>query len=778
MFPLKLSTLAAAAAAVLAAIPAFTQAVELGDLTVVSRPGQPLDAVLEVDDVDITVSPLLVRVAPPATYLREGVEWPLEAQDLKMARMGSEAGQVRVKVVGGQSLSSGFPLLIEMNAGGKVTVRSYRLDPVNGVYQVTAAAEAPAALPKPIVRAAAAEKAPAEQPAEAAKPVEAPVQTASAEAPERTPNLLREKVEVITNAAAPVQEAEPAAESAAKTTQPVKVAEPVEAAEAAPKKKAKRGRYAPRVVREYVAVNGFNPNEAFKVQRDMTLWSIAKLYWPTCPGSMLEQVAVALTQRNPKAFMDGDPSRIMVGEDLMAPTSDEIFAIDPMEAFQLVHGATTPVPEATQTLIDAQKRSREAAGEVAAAQMSAKAKGAGAEKVAEAGRAALAAWEADQKKAAEAGAPTAAEPQPNESQVQAAPETPAAAPADAEKSESQAAAEESAAPAEAQTAAAEKTEAAQEADAEEPAKPAEAAAEQKTVDQQSEEKTQAPGADKADKAAAEPQAMKNTTEEAAPEEEKRPLISYVLILAGIGMITFAAWRKRRAEAAKKAEAEAEEKKKAAQGVVAFQRDVAPAEEAQLKAVEATVGEAVKNGTTAGAMGVGAMAYTEAQMKAEREEREKRAQAEAAEKTEEASEAAEAENKKKQSEDQPWLKTEANDKELPPLAAEPVPEKSAGSAENLKDVNLNLEAQANAAPAAAPAAEAQAPAEPARPMNEKERARLEAIDAKLNLAQSFLGLEAKKEALELLAEVKKEGSEAQRAAAQRLLDEAKNAEAGR
>ena len=55
----------------------------------------------------------------------------------------------------------------------------------------------------------------------------------------------------------------------------------------------------------------------------------------------------------------------------------------------------------------------------------------------------------------------------------------------------------------------------------------------------------------------------------------------------------------------------------------------------------------------------------------------------------------------------------------------------------------------AAPAPQPADQ------PAVPVpNEKERARLEAIDAKLNLAKSFIGLDAKKEALELLAEVKK------------------------
>ena len=148
MFHQKLSMLAAAAAAALAVFPSLSQAVELGDLKVVSQPGQPLEAVLDVNDVDITISPLLVRVAPPATYLREGVEWPREAQDLKMARMGGEAGKVRVKVVGGQSLSEGFPLLIEMNAGGKVTVRSYRLDPVNGTFRVSAAAEMPAAEPK------------------------------------------------------------------------------------------------------------------------------------------------------------------------------------------------------------------------------------------------------------------------------------------------------------------------------------------------------------------------------------------------------------------------------------------------------------------------------------------------------------------------------------------------------------------------------------------------------------------------------------------------------
>lgn len=747
MFHQKLSMLAAAAAAALAVFPSLSQAVELGDLKVVSQPGQPLEAVLDVNDVDITISPLLVRVAPPATYLREGVEWPREAQDLKMARMGGEAGKVRVKVVGGQSLSEGFPLLIEMNAGGKVTVRSYRLDPVNGTFRVSAAAEMPAAEPK----AAAGGESSAAPAAE------------SAETAPQSMKAVDKSVEKLSETAEkPVEKtAFAAAEAHPKTTQRIEEKEKsVKSLEAGKKGGHRTGRYAPNVVREYVALNGFNPNDAFTVQRDMTLWSIAKLYWPSYPGALLEQVAVALTQTNPSAFVDGDPSRIVIGQSLSAPLSDEVFAIDPMEAFRAVHGASAAVPGPTQNLIDAQHRSREAAGETAAAQIAALSRGESVEQVAETGRKALDAWESDQKKAAAAGAPTAAvnalaEAAPalheaSESAVPGQPSAEANPPAAAPVSEAETAAADTGAAAQPTAETDSKTEAAAPSPTEsapaEDAKPAQSAAD-----------AQQPAA-----------------------EEKRPLISYLLIIVGITIIASIAWRKRREKAVKEAE-EAVAAAKKGQGVVAFQRDVAPAGEAQLKAVEATVDEAVKNGTTAGAMGVGAMAYTEAQMKAD-------AQAAAAE--------AAAATAKKQVEEQPWLKADDNDQELPPLSdeeresSERTAKQTAGmTAEKLKRVDLNLDAQTPAyvpplAPepipteaAAAPVKAAPAP-QPAAPVpNEKERARLEAIDAKLNLAKSFIGLDAKKEALELLAEVKKEGSEVQRAAAQRLLDEVNGKSAG-
>ena len=748
MFHQKLSMLAAAAAAALAVFPSLSQAVELGDLKVVSQPGQPLEAVLDVNDVDITISPLLVRVAPPATYLREGVEWPREAQDLKMARMGGEAGKVRVKVVGGQSLSEGFPLLIEMNAGGKVTVRSYRLDPVNGTFRVSAAAEMPAAEPKT---------------AAGGEPAAVPAAASAETAPQSMKAVDKSVEKAAETAEKPVEKsAFAAAEAAPKTTQPIEEKEKsVKSLEAGKKGGHRTGRYAPNVVREYVALNGFNPNDAFTVQRDMTLWSIAKLYWPSCPGALLEQVAVALTQKNPSAFVDGDPSRIVIGQSLSAPLSDEVFAIDPMEAFRAVHGASAAVPGPTQNLIDAQHRSREAAGETAAAQIAALSRGESVEQVAETGRKALDAWESNQKKAAAAGAPTAAVNAPAE-----------AAPALHEASESAAPAQPSAeASAEANPPAAEPVSEAETAAADT------GAAAQPTTETDS--KTEVAASSPTESAPAEDakpaQSAAGAQQPAA--EEKRPLISYLLIIVGIAIIASIAWRKRREKAVKEAE-EAVAAAKKGQGVVAFQRDVAPAGEAQLKAVEATVDEAVKNGTTAGAMGVGALAYTEAQMKAD-------AQAAAAE--------AAAATAKKQVEEQPWLKADDNDQELPPLSdeeresSERTAKQTAGmTAEKLKRVDLNLDAQTPAyvpplAPepipteaAAAPVKAAPAPqpaAQPAAPVpNEKERARLEAIDAKLNLAKSFIGLDAKKEALELLAEVKKEGSEVQRAAAQRLLDE--------
>ncbi len=664
--------LAGATALAILGFAVSAQAVSLGDLTVESKPGEPLEALLEINDLDLTISPLLVRVAPPATYLREGVNWPSQVQDLKLARDGSN-GTVRLRLYGEQALQSGsFPLLMEMNAGGTVTVRAYEVQTKDGSFVVTPSAERttvkgePRRLsPEPLVVPREPEAAQDNQ--EAKK--EGKAETKSESKAESGAAALAVKT-----AAAPQKE--------------------VSAASAEKQGKIRRkGRYAPNVVKEYVALNGFDASQAFHVQQDMTLWSVALLYWPSYRGATLEQLVIAFRNLNRTAFKEGDPGRLEVRSVLNPPTVEEVLAIDPVAAFHEVHGADTAIPGPTQNLIDAQRLSGEAAAKVADAQDRERTAGKAPEVVAEAGQQAL-----------------------EEEKAEAVREEAEAAEARAEAKAAEEAAEKAAA---AEAAAAEKPA--------ESAKPAEPAADAPKVEPV---KTEAP---------------------ARPADAAGSGGTNNLLLWGVGALVLALLAFLGLRSRKREEDPVEEKKPVA---VLIQKDVPPTSEAQLKAVSTTVGEAVKNGTTAGAMGAGAMAYAMAQ-KDETRNSEKALKSEGT--------GAPA--------DQPWL--EPDDDELPPLDEEekgPVLGASRQTAAVLEGVSLDLDdavapAQTSA-PAAAPAAATPAPAEqkpaeqpePAEPETDKERALAKALDAKLKLATSFVSLGAVDEALELLQEVKRRGGD--------------------
>lgn len=666
------SMLAGATALAILGFAVSAQAVSLGDLTVESKPGEPLEALLEINDLDLTISPLLVRVAPPATYLREGVNWPSQVQDLKLARDGSN-GTVRLRLYGEQALQSGsFPLLMEMNAGGTVTVRAYEVQTKDGSFVVTPSAERttvkgePRRLsPEPLVVPREPEAAQDNQ--EAKK--EGKAETKSESKAESGAAALAVKT-----AAAPQKE--------------------VSAASAEKQGKIRRkGRYAPNVVKEYVALNGFDASQAFHVQQDMTLWSVALLYWPSYRGATLEQLVIAFRNLNRTAFKEGDPGRLEVRSVLNPPTVEEVLAIDPVAAFHEVHGADTAIPGPTQNLIDAQRLSGEAAAKVADAQDRERTAGKTPEVVAEAGQQAL-----------------------EEEKAEAVREEAEAAEAHAEAKAAEEAAEKAAA---AEAAAAEKPA--------ESAKPAEPAADAPKVEPV---KTEAP---------------------ARPADAAGSGGTNNLLLWGVGALVLALLAFLGLRSRKREEDPVEEKKLVA---VLIQKDVPPTSEAQLKAVSTTVGEAVKNGTTAGAMGAGAMAYAMAQ-KDETRNSEKALKSEGT--------GAPA--------DQPWL--EPDDDELPPLDEEekgPVLGASRQTAAVLEGVSLDLDdavapAQTSA-PAAAPAAATPAPAEqkpaeqpePAEPETDKERALAKALDAKLKLATSFVSLGAVDEALELLQEVKRRGGD--------------------
>ena len=664
--------LAGATALAILGFAVSAQAVSLGDLTVESKPGEPLEALLEINDLDLTISPLLVRVAPPATYLREGVNWPSQVQDLKLARDGSN-GTVRLRLYGEQALQSGsFPLLMEMNAGGTVTVRAYEVQTKDGSFVVTPSAE------RTTVKGEPRRLSP--------EPLVVP----------REPEAAQDNQEAKKEGKAETQSESKAESGAAALAVKTAAAPQKEVSAASAEKQGKirrKGRYAPNVVKEYVALNGFDASQAFHVQQDMTLWSVALLYWPSYRGATLEQLVIAFRNLNRTAFKEGDPGRLEVRSVLNPPTVEEVLAIDPVAAFHEVHGADTAIPGPTQNLIDAQRLSGEAAAKVADAQDRERTAGKAPEVVAEAGQQAL-----------------------EEEKAEAVREEAEAAEARAEAKAAEEAAEKAAA---AEAAAAEKPA--------ESAKPAEPAADAPKVEPV---KTEAP---------------------ARPADAAGSGGTNNLLFWGVGALVLALLAFLGLRSRKREEDPVEEKKPVA---VQIQKDVPPTSEAQLKAVSTTVDEAVKNGTTAGAMGAGAMAYAMAQKNETRN-------SEKALKSEGTGAPA----------DQPWL--EPDDDELPPLDEEekgPVLGASRQAAAVLEGVSLELDdavapAQTSA-PAAAPAAATPAPAEqkpaeqpePAEPETDKERALAKALDAKLKLATSFVSLGAVDEALELLQEVKRRGGD--------------------
>lgn len=709
----------------------------LGEMTVRSVPGEPLDAILTIEDVDLSSTTSMVRVAPPGTYLREGVAWPEQVQDLKLKRDAAADNNVTVRVVGSETLGTeSFPLLIELNVGGNVTVRQYVLHAENGRFAVTAD------LPRRTV-------------------------TAPAAAPE-TP-----AVSSVTMAAA---------------------SDPKEV-KALKRRLAKKGRYAPSVVRDYVALNGFDSTQPFSVIEDMTIWSIAKLYWPVFEGCTMEQLVVGFEEKNPGAFLSDDPSKLVIGSRLTAPTRAEVLAIDPVAAFRRVHGNDTAIPMPTQNLIDAQAMSLETAEKTARAQTEARERGLATAEVAAAGRAAIEADRAERTQARElmgdehpGTAPAAQSAEPSATKTEAAePVAESAAKSAEPTAETNGNTAEIAAPSETTSvdeASETETEASEEAPAsasEELPNPDDAADQSVTQDSlnrpadpaiaeavsEQNAEVQAPAKEPAEEKPSEETALQNAATSAEPAfaaepektaatEEKKDESSGIsggVIGVGVLILLFLWWLLRR----KKSEGDDPEAKP--EQTVTLAKDIPPSSPAQLKALERTVDEAVKNGTTAGAMGAGAAAFAEEKARGE----ETAPSDEAGKEASASGTPLEAEAKPAEPAAQPWLEP---DDEMPPVDEE---ERSRTSDKAVSDVvgdlTLDLDDHEEKTPAPAPEAPELPPVAAEEPVShlrsEREVAQTAAIDGKLKLAQAFVGLGALKEARELLAEVREKGTAQQR-----------------
>ncbi len=622
---------AALAAALAAFLASAAGAVSLGDLKVESAPGEPFDAVLEIHDVDFSVSPLLVRIAPAATYEREGIEPPEAAGSLRLTRDANPGG-VRVRVAGDAVPEGRFPLLIELNAGGAVTLRRYEI--VSGPEGLRV------------------------------EPVAESTHLGGALVPLATPDASASSASNGSSASSAASAStepstEPKADNAVK-------AEKTEKAAAAPKPR-KKGRYGPRVVREYVALNGFDAHGTFPIRQDMTFWSIAKLYWPRYEGATMEQLAVGFLEANPKAFTQGDLNLLVVGETLVPPSEDAVFAIDPEEAFRRMRGPTEAIPLSTRNLAEAQMVSRECAAAVGVAQNAKRDAGGTALEIVEAGRQVFEEYKAKLalqrelqgdvnagrpavlhggtlSKSLTEGAPSeetfpvkttgeggsattssSAAPVPatptegTSANASTAPETSASVDSAAATS-----AEPSAEPS-TQSSTPSSTEAAAASDTTASTSTTATAPDAASSDASTDATKNAP--EDASKASA------TNAEEAAHKKDFLSTLSAVhpawYLLAAIVLVLLFLLRGRKngkdADGASAAGGSCSSEGCGSKGpqTVQLQKKVAPTSAAQLKAVEATVGEAVKNGTTAGAMGAGSIAFTEAQMEEDRKKIEAR-----------------------------------------------------------------------------------------------------------------------------------------------------------
>lgn len=742
-------------------------ATQLSELHLESQPGQAFEAYVDVVDLDLNKGSIYVRIGNPELYRALGQPRPDFLNQFKLVPV-KDSNPVRLRIVSSEPVpAEAFPLLMQLSVGDERQIQEYRLTPGPKGWRLSTKA-----VP-----------------------------------------LDKDGAPRLTGA---------------------------------------------QHVKAYVDKHGFNPNEPFKVTADMTLWSIAQLYYPRYEGATLDQLVVALKAANPEAFQKGAGFRLVDGATLTPPSTEAVFATDPKKAFVEVHGEKATLPGITHNLIKAQEISPALAQKVAQAQARLLKAGRSEATVIEAGASVIAGEQGDAAKTTPLGndTPNRAEsatgtsdesitdlpagaakevltqaPNGEAKETQEIPPTQGVdaheveVPAEPqgkpvfndlpdnvrplkdvmkEKEREQKAKAESegalattpaAVATEAKTAPVANETAGEKTSSEASANGA--ASEKDTLNVKGSQSLVGDGA-VSDKTTASTEAMTKPSmtghirfdDPNARQAQgdiadllsmkDRPWWWLILIPILIGIL----WRTLRkvnerpktpsvagevqAQAKAKAEGESCEDGCGSKGPQTVKLDKHPSKmnDAQKAAVEATVNECVKNGTTAGAMGVGAMAYTQARMESDKA--------------------------------QPWLDSTSD--ELPPLddgeASKTDSQTLAKTATVMEGLSLDLtdgkneptpqvvklsqgekgaDAESAEAINVAQTLEANAPKTAkvngrelsGKSLSMHEQAQYKAIDAKLKLAQTFVEQGAHQEALELLDEVKRRGSAEQKALAKRL-----------
>lgn len=329
----------------LAALPACSS--EIGGLTVASAPGEAFEATFPVLNIEPETKDLSVRIARPSSYLEHGYEWAPFMRGLTL-HLIPDSNEVVLRVKSETPVpATSFHLLMHLESAAQDAFVDYKLTAKDGRWNVERSVVSDVRKSAATIAAAASAPAAAEAQQPAAKAA-----TAAKPAPKVEPKAAVKNTEKNTEKSAG-KNASSAAKSAAKPAPAVRPARVGVASEA---------------VRDYVRANGFDPAKPIEVKSDMTLWSIAQLYWPSYQGVTLDQLVVALRDGNPSAFKSPEGFELKDGATLTPPAPEAVFAVDPMAAFEAVHGRNAAVPGSTKNLIRAQQISPDLARDVAGIQ--------------------------------------------------------------------------------------------------------------------------------------------------------------------------------------------------------------------------------------------------------------------------------------------------------------------------------------------------------------------------------------------------------------------------
>ena len=259
--------------AMMLAVGSAAQAAYLGQLQVTSQASQNFQATFLVHGVSPAGTSLTARLAPAETYAKYGITMPQSAKGLNLALINKSPLTLRIS--GNRPATErAFPLLVELNEGGRVSVRQYNI-------HVGAAGTV-------------------------------------------------EPVEVVSMKAAPVTAAAPVSTASSTQSQPAKKA----AAAAQPK--AQVAASADQTPLERMQSKNYDLSKPVIVEVGYTPWSLGVLFQKRFPNASVNQVLVALAIQNPEAFPAGNVRQLKAGAQVTAPSASLVESINAQTAREIV----------------------------------------------------------------------------------------------------------------------------------------------------------------------------------------------------------------------------------------------------------------------------------------------------------------------------------------------------------------------------------------------------------------------------------------------------------